>query len=111
MDKLLKVIDCKHTVMHFYNGKIKVLFHPSPIYRKLENFLTFVYFIRHGDMLFLSQEVSTTGKEAPEFNSASITPTTTSAALHSSKNNKEDEIDVFLSKHDGLIHRERDPQL
>ena len=62
-------------------------------------------------MLFLSQEVSAAGKEAPEFNSASLTSTTTSTPLNSSNNIKEDEIDVFLSKQDGLIHRERDPQL
>ena len=62
-------------------------------------------------MLFLSQEVSTAGKESLEFNSVPLTSTTTSASLNSSNNIKEDEIDVFLSKQDGLIHRERDPQL
>ena len=52
-------------------------------------------------MLFLSQEISAADKESPA----------TSAHFTSSNNVKEDEIDIFLSKQNGLIHRERDPQL
>ena len=51
-------------------------------------------------MLFLSQEISAADKEVPN-----------SAHLTSCNNFKEDEIDIFLSKQNGLIHRERDPQL
>lgn len=67
--------------------------------------------IKHGDMLFLSQEVSTAGRDTPELDSATSISTTTSVPVSSSNNVKEDEIDIFLSKQDGLIHRERDPQL
>lgn len=56
--------------------------------------------IKHGDMLFLSEDISAVDKEVPN-----------SARLTSSNNVKEDEIDIFLSKQNGLIHRERDPQL
>jgi len=62
-------------------------------------------------MLFLSQEVSTAGRDTPELDSATSISTTTSVPVSSSNNVKEDEIDIFLSKQDGLIHRERDPQL
>ena len=51
-------------------------------------------------MLFLSEDISAVDKEVPN-----------SAHLTSSNNVKEDEIDIFLSKQNGLIHRERDPQL
>ena len=62
-------------------------------------------------MLFLSQEVSSAINDITEPTSASFTSATTSAPSASSNNVKEDEIDVFLSKQNGLIHRERDPQL
>ena len=62
-------------------------------------------------MLFLSQEISATGKEVPGTSSPLLTSATNSAHLPSSNNIKEDEIDIFLSKQNGLIHRERDPQL
>ena len=62
-------------------------------------------------MLFLSQEVSATEKEVAGNNSASFTSAASSAPPTSSNNVKEDEIDTFLSKQNGLIHRERDPQL
>ena len=62
-------------------------------------------------MLFLSQEVSSAINDITEPTSASFTSATTSAPSTSSNNVKEDEIDVFLSKQNGLIHRERDPQL
>lgn len=62
-------------------------------------------------MLFLSQEISAAATDTAAFNSAPLTSTTTSVPLTSSNNIKEDEIDIFLSKQDGLIHRERDPQL
>lgn len=55
-----------------------------------------VYIDRHGDMLFLdsvkNDEYETGGKSSAE-------------------ELKEDEIDVFLSKQDGLIHRKKDPHM
>ena len=62
-------------------------------------------------MLYLSQEISSVTNDIAEPTSAPFTSATTSAPPTSSNNVKEDEIDVFLSKQDGLIHRERDPQL
>ena len=62
-------------------------------------------------MLFLSQEISTADKDMSGINSNSFASATNSAALTSSNNIKEDEIDIFLAKQDGLIHRDRDPQL
>lgn len=62
-------------------------------------------------MLFLSQEISSADKEMPGTSSPLITSATNSAHLPSSNSIKEDEIDIFLSKQNGLIHRERDPQL
>lgn len=67
--------------------------------------------IKHGDMLFLSLEALAVAQEATELNSTHLTSTATSTSLTASDNIREDEIDIFLSKQDGLIHRERDPQL
>lgn len=61
-------------------------------------------------MLFLSQEVSAPAEDTTELNSVPLTSSSSSAPLLFS-NIKEDEIDVVLSKQDGLIYRERDPQL
>lgn len=61
-------------------------------------------------MLFLSQEVSAHNEDTREHNSVPLTSSSSSAPVLSS-NIEEDEIDVFLSKQEGLIHRERDPQL
>lgn len=72
--------------------------------------LLFFLFIRHGDMLFLSQEISATVNDASEASSFPLSTSTTAAPIASSSV-KEDEIDIFLSKQDGLIHRGRDPQL
>lgn len=66
--------------------------------------------VKHGDMLFLSQEVSAHNEDTREHNSVPLTSSSSSAPVLSS-NIEEDEIDVFLSKQEGLIHRERDPQL
>ena len=62
-------------------------------------------------MLFLSQETSAAVNDAPEPTSFPLSSATTSAPLVSSNDVREDEIDIFLAKQDGLIHRERDPQL
>ena len=72
--------------------------------------LLFFLFIRHGDMLFLSQEISATVNDTSEASSFPLSTSTTVAPMASSSV-KEDEIDIFLSKQDGLIHRGRDPQL
>lgn len=61
-------------------------------------------------MLFLSQEVCAHNEDTREHNSVPLTSSSSSAPVLSS-NIEEDEIDVFLSKQEGLIHRERDPQL
>lgn len=61
-------------------------------------------------MLFLSQEASAHAEDTREHNSVPLTSSSSSAPVLSS-NIEEDEIDVFLSKQEGLIHRERDPQL
>lgn len=61
-------------------------------------------------MLYLSQEVSAHTEDTREHNSVPLTYSSSSAPVLSS-NIEEDEIDVFLSKQEGLIHRERDPQL
>ncbi|CAH3036912.1 unnamed protein product [Porites lobata] len=66
--------------------------------------------VKHGDMLFLSQEISATVNDAAEASSFPLSTSTTAAPIASSSV-KEDEIDIFLSKQDGLIHRGRDPQL
>ena len=55
-------------------------------------------------MLFLSQEISATVNDTSEASSTTAAPIASSSV-------KEDEIDIFLSKQDGLIHRGRDPQL
>ena len=62
-------------------------------------------------MLFLSQEASVAALDSPKLNSLPLTSSSFSSPLVSSNSIKEDEIDTFLSKQDGLIHRERDPQL
>lgn len=62
-------------------------------------------------MLFLSQEISAADKELPGSSSTPKASAANSAHPSSSNNIKEDEIDIFLSKQNGLIHRERDPQL
>ena len=62
-------------------------------------------------MLYLSQEISATDKEVLGTSSPLMTSAANSAHPISSNNVKEDEIDIFLSKENGLIHRERDPQL
>ena len=62
-------------------------------------------------MLFLSQEISAADKEVQGTSFPPMTSVANSAHLASSNNIKEDEIDIFLSKQNGLIHRERDPQL
>lgn len=87
--------------MSMNNGFIRIV--PSQV-----ALLLFFLFIRHGDMLFLSQEISATVNDASE---ASSFPLSTTAAPIASSSVKEDEIDIFLSKQDGLIHRGRDPQL
>ena len=66
---------------------------------------------RHGDMLFLSREASLVDNDMSGVNSVPLTSAANLATLASSNSIKEDEIDVFLSKQDGLIHRDRDPQL
>ncbi|XP_073246100.1 nuclear protein localization protein 4 homolog isoform X4 [Porites lutea] len=66
--------------------------------------------VKHGDMLFLSQEISATVNDTSEASSFPLSTSTTAAPIASSSV-KEDEIDIFLSKQDGLIHRGRDPQL
>ena len=66
---------------------------------------------RHGDMLFLSREASLVDNDMSGVNSVPLTSSANLATLASSNSIKEDEIDVFLSKQDGLIHRDRDPQL
>ena len=66
---------------------------------------------RHGDMLFLSREASPIDNDMSGVNSVPLTSAANLATLASSNSIKEDEIDVFLSKQDGLIHRDRDPQL
>lgn len=69
------------------------------------------FFSRHGDMLFLSREASPVDNDMSGVNSVPLTSAVNLATLASSNSIKEDEIDVFLSKQDGLIHRDRDPQL
>ena len=66
---------------------------------------------RHGDMLFLSREASLIDNDMSGVNSVPLTSAANLATMASSNSIKEDEIDVFLSKQDGLIHRDRDPQL
>ena len=66
---------------------------------------------RHGDMLFLSREASPIDNDMSGVNSVPLTSAANLATMASSNSIKEDEIDVFLSKQDGLIHRDRDPQL
>lgn len=66
---------------------------------------------RHGDMLFLSREASLVDNDMSGVNSVPLTSAANLATLASSNSIKEDEIDVYLSKQDGLIHRDRDPQL
>lgn len=66
---------------------------------------------RHGDMLFLSREASLVDNDMSGINSVPLTSAANLATLASSNSIKEDEIDVYLSKQDGLIHRDRDPQL
>lgn len=66
---------------------------------------------RHGDMLFLSHEASLVDNDISGVNSVPLTSAANLATLASSNSIKEDEIDVYLSKQDGLIHRDRDPQL
>ena len=57
---------------------------------------------RHGDMLYLSETSSAlAGRESPDGSLATLPASSV----------KEDEIDRQLSKQDGLIHRDRDPQL
>ena len=70
-----------------------------------------VFLIRHGDMVFLSREMSAADNDTPGINSCLLTSAANSASLTSSNNINEDEIDVFLAKQNGLIHREKDPQL
>ena len=53
-------------------------------------------------MLYLSQGISAADSDISSSNSTPLV-----AINHV----KEDEIDQFLSKYDGLIHRDRDPQL
>ena len=62
-------------------------------------------------MLFLSREASLVDNDMSGVNSVPLTSSANLATLASSNSIKEDEIDVFLSKQDGLIHRDRDPQL
>ena len=62
-------------------------------------------------MLFLSCEASPVDNDMSGVNSVPLTSAANLATLASSNSIKEDEIDVFLSKQDGLIHRDRDPQL
>ena len=63
-------------------------------------------------MLFLSREASLVDNDMSGVNSVvPLTSAANLATLASSNSIKEDEIDVFLSKQDGLIHRDRDPQL
>ena len=64
-------------------------------------------------MLFLSREASLVDNDMSGVNSVSVPLTSAAnlATLASSNSIKEDEIDVYLSKQDGLIHRDRDPQL
>lgn len=66
---------------------------------------------RHGDMLFLSREASLVDNDMSGVNSVPLTSAANLATLASSNSIKEDEIDVYLSKQDGLIHRDQDPQL
>lgn len=66
---------------------------------------------RHGDMLFLSREASLVDNDMSGVNSVPLTSAANLATLASSNSIKEDEIDVYLSKQNGLIHRDRDPQL
>lgn len=66
---------------------------------------------RHGDMLFLSREASLVDNDMSGVNSVPLTSAANLATLASSNSIKEDEIDVYLSKQDGLIRRDRDPQL
>ena len=62
-------------------------------------------------MLFLSREASPVDNDMSGVNSVPLTSSANLATLASSNSIKEDEIDVYLSKQDGLIHRDRDPQL
>ena len=63
-------------------------------------------------MLFLSQEASAHTEDTREHNSVPLTSSSSSSSAPVlSSNIEEDEIDVFLLKQEGLIHRERDPQL
>lgn len=62
-------------------------------------------------MLFLSREASPVDNDMSGVNSVPLISAANLATLASSNSIKEDEIDVFLSKQDGLIHRDRDPQL
>ena len=62
-------------------------------------------------MLFLSREASLVDNDMSGVNSVPLTSSANLATLASSNSIKEDEIDVYLSKQDGLIHRDRDPQL
>lgn len=62
-------------------------------------------------MLYLSREASPVDNDMSGVNSVPLTSAANLATLASSNSIKEDEIDVFLSKQDGLIHRDRDPQL
>ena len=55
--------------------------------------LLFMVLNRHGDMLYLSE---TGGRGLQQ---------------ETTKDTMEDEIDQLLKKRDGLIHRDRDPQL
>ena len=63
-------------------------------------------FLRHGDMVYLVESVPS---DNGENTGSSIHVPSTS---HSISNEAiEDPVDIFLSKQDGLIYREKDPQL
>lgn len=66
--------------------------------------------IKHGDMVYLVESVPTDNGER-EMNEETTDGARTSVPSSISNEAAEDPIDIFLSKQDGLIYRDRDSQL
>ncbi|XP_046855842.1 nuclear protein localization protein 4 homolog isoform X2 [Xenia sp. Carnegie-2017] len=72
--------------------------------------------LRHGDMVYLDEAVPTKSNGVEtlhhEMNGKDIAMNGTITSRNEITDSvKEDPIDIFLSKQDGLIHRDKDPQL
>ncbi|XP_031575290.1 nuclear protein localization protein 4 homolog [Actinia tenebrosa] len=71
--------------------------------------------LKHGDMLFIDKSKLLESEVPSNESSSSWTSTSISSSSSpsgaSSNDVKEDDIDVFLFKEDGLIHRKKDPHM